>query len=144
MFFKHEPLIVVLCLFVVLGYAAIVASWGPLGWGLSWGMRLMTPTLPVLGFLIAPVLESVWRNKWMASGTIALALAGFALQILALLRDPTHVLIDRVQSGEVKFEDTIYSARNSWPALQIRMLPHWQPCDLDSQTLRWLLTKCPE
>src|SRR5207302_1451085 len=105
MLFKREALMTSLCLFVVLGYAAIVASWGPLGWGLSWGMRLMTPTLPVLGFLAAPGIASVFRNRWLAIAPLTLGLLGFAIQIIALLRDPTHVLIDRVQSGGVKFEE---------------------------------------
>ncbi len=143
-FSKRERWLTIFCLFVVLSYAAIVASWGPLGWGLSWGMRLMTPTLPVLGFLAAPVVDYAWRNKWEVLAPLALGLAGFAIQIVALLRDPTHVLIDRVQSGDVKFEETIYSVRHSWLALQIEAARNSQPCDLDSYTLRRLLTNCSD
>jgi hypothetical protein len=143
-FSKRERWLTIFYLFVVLSYAAIVASWGPLGWGLSWGMRLMTPTLPVLGFLAAPVVDYAWRNKWAVLAPLALGLAGFAIQIIALLRDPTHILIDRVQSGDVKFEETIYSVRHSWLALQIEAARNWQPCDLDSYTLRRLLTNCSD
>ena len=143
-FFKRDWRVTALCLFVVLGYAAIVASWGPLGWGLSWGMRLMTPTLPVLAFLTAGTIDYVFRHKWLLIAPIALGLIGFAIQIVALLRDPTHVLIDQVQGGGVKFEDTIYSVRHCWLALQIDAARHAQPCDLDSYTLRRLLTNCPD
>jgi hypothetical protein len=143
-FFKRERWLTICCLIVVLSYAAIIASWGPLGWGLSWGMRLMTPTLPVLGFLAAPLVDYAWRNKWAVFAPLALGLAGFAIQIVALLRDPTHVLIDRVQSGDVKFEETIYSVRHCWLALQIEAARNCQPCDLDSYTLRRLLTNCPD
>jgi len=143
-FSKREPWLTIFCLFIVVSYAAIVASWGPLGWGLSWGMRLMTPTLPVLGFLAAPVVDYAWRNKWGVLAPLALGLAGFAIQIVALLRDPTHVLIDRVQSGDVKFEETIYTVRHSWLALQIEAARNRQPCDLDSYTLRRLLTNCSD
>ena len=143
-FFKRERLVTMLCLSVVLGYAAIVASWGPLGWGLSWGMRLMTPTLPVLGFLTAATTDYLWQNKWAVAAPIALGLAGCAIQILALLRDPTHVLVDRVQNGDVKFEETIYSVRHCWLALQIDAARNSQPCDLDSYTLRRLLTNCSD
>ena len=143
-FFKRDRRLTVLCLFVVLGYAAVVASWGPLGWGLSWGMRLMTPTLPVLGFLMAGTIDYVFRNKWLIIVPFALGLIGFAIQIAALLRDPTHVLIDRVQSGNVKFEETIYSVRHCWLALQIEAARHSEACDLDSYTLRRLLTNCPD
>jgi hypothetical protein len=107
-------------------------------------MRLMTPTLPVLGFLAAPVVDYAWRNKWGVLAPLALGLAGFAIQIVALLRDPTHILIDRVQSGDVKFEETIYSVRHSWLALQIEADRNRQPCDLDSYTLRRLLTNCSD
>ncbi len=143
-FFKRDRRLTVLCLFVVLGYAAVVASWGPLGWGLSWGMRLMTPILPVLGFLMAGTIDYVFRNKWAIIVPVALGLIGFAIQIAALLRDPTHVLIDQVQSGNVKFEETIYSVRHCWLALQIEAARHSEACDLDSYTLRRLLTSCPD
>jgi len=144
LFYQREKVLTVLCLILIVSYAMVVAAWGPLGWGLSWGMRLMTPIVPVLGFLAATVLERVWRNKWISLASLFLAVIGLSIQVLALLRDPTHVLIDRVSTGEIKYEDTIYSVRNSWPALQIRMLPNWKPCDLDSYTLRHLLTKCPD
>jgi hypothetical protein len=142
--FQRDWLLTVLCLVVVLGYAAIVASWGPLGWGLSWGMRLMTPTLPVLGFLTAFAIDRALRNKWSIIAPVALGLIGLAIQIVALLRDPTRVLIDRVQSGDVKFEETIYSVRHCWLALQIDAAHHFQPCDLDSYRLRRLFTNCSE
>ena len=144
LFYQREKVLTVLCLILIVSYAMVVAPWGPLGWGLSWGMRLMTPIVPVLGFLAATVIERVWRNKWISLVSLFLAVIGLSIQVLALLRDPTHVLIDRVSTGEIKYEDTIYSVRNSWPALQIRMLPNWKPCDLDSYTLRHLLTKCPD
>jgi hypothetical protein len=142
LFCKKERILAILCLFVVVAYALIVACWGPLGWGLSWGMRLMTPTLPLLAVMAASVIDYLWVKKWVALVSSLLALIGFSIQILALLRDPTHVLIDRVQSGEVQFEDTIYSTRNCWLALQIRAMPKWQRCDLDSYTLRHLFTSC--
>jgi hypothetical protein len=127
-----------------LSYAAIVARWGPLGWGLSSGMRLMIPTVPVLALLAASALEYAWRSKWIALVSVVLGVLGFAIQVLALLRDPTHVLIDQVQSGHVKFEDTIYSVRNCWLALQIRAARDWKPCELDSYTMRRLLTNCSD
>jgi len=60
------------------------------------------------------------------------------------MRDPTHVLIDRVQSGDVKFEETIYSVRHSWLALQIDAARNPQPCELDSYNLRRILTTCSD
>jgi hypothetical protein len=84
------------------------------------------------------------KKKWLAIAPVTLGLLGFFIQIVALLRDPTHVLIDRVQSGDVKFEDTIYSVRHCWLALQIDGARNTQMCDLDSYTLRRLLTHCSD
>ena len=75
---------------------------------------------------------------------ILLGAFGCGIQIIALLRDPTHVLIDRVQSGEVKFEETIYSVRHCWLALQIEAARNPQPCELDSYNLRRFFTSCSD
>lgn len=143
-FFKRDKAMTLLCLVFILAHALIIACWGPLGWGLSWGSRLMTLTLPVFGWLIAATLARIWQNKWLLPIPILLGLLGAGIQIIALMRDPTHVLIDRVQTGEVKFEETIYSPRHCWLALQIDSARHAQPCDLDSYNLRRLLTNCSE
>jgi hypothetical protein len=144
LFYKRERAIALCCLFFIVGHMLVVACWGPLGWGLSWGSRLMTLTLPVFGLLIAAALDAIRRNKWMLPIPVLLGILGFAIQLIAMLRDPTHVLIDRVQSGEVKFEDTIYSVRHSWLALQIEAARNPQPCELDSYNLRRLFTSCPD
>jgi hypothetical protein len=89
-------------------------------------------------------MERIWRSKWPLPIPILLGLLGAGVQIVALLRDPTHVLIDRVQSGDVKFEETIYSARHCWLALQIDAARNFNPCELDSHTLRRLFTSCPD
>jgi hypothetical protein len=143
-FFKKEKALALCCLFFILAHALIIACWGPLGWGLSWGSRLMTLTLPVFGLLVAAALDCLWKNKWLLPIPILLGVLGAAVQIVAVVRDPTHVLIDRVQSGEVKFEETIYSARHCWLALQIDAARNRQPCELDSYTLRRLLTDCSD
>ena len=142
LFFKKGKAIALCSIFFILAHALIVACWGPLGWGLSWGSRLMTLTLPIFGLLVAAAIDRVWKNKLLLPIPILLGVAGFAIQIIALLRDPTHVLIDRVQSGEVKFEETIYSPRHCWLALQIDAARNPQPCELDSYNLRRLFTSC--
>jgi hypothetical protein len=143
-FLKRDKTMTLLCLIFIFGHALIVACWGPLGWGLSWGSRLMTLTLPIFGLLVAAALERVWQKKYLLPVPILLGVLGFAVQVLTLSRDPTHVLIDRVQSGDVKFEETIYSVRHCWLALQIEAARNPQPCELDSYTLRLLLTDCPD
>ena len=143
-FFKREKTITLFCLLFIFAHALIVACWGPLGWGLSWGSRLMTLALPVFGIFLAAAIERILQSKWLLPVPILLGVLGAAVQIIALLRDPTHVLIDRVQSGDTKFEETIYSIRHCWLALQIDAARNVQPCDLDSHTLRRLLTNCAE
>jgi len=143
-FFKRDKPMALFCLFFIVAHALIVACWGPLGWGLSWGSRLMTLTIPVFGIFVAATMEQIWRSKWLLPIPILLGLLGAGVQVVALLRDPTHVLIDRVQSGEVKFEETIYSARHCWLALQIDAARNVNPCELDSHTLRRFFTSCPD
>jgi hypothetical protein len=104
----------------------------------------MTITLPVFGIFVAAAMEQIWRRKWLLPIPILLGVLGAGVQITAMLRDPTHVLIDRVQSGDVKFEETIYSARHCWLALQIDAARNFSPCELDSHNLRRLFTNCPD
>ncbi|HEY6070089.1 MAG TPA: hypothetical protein VIU85_01865 [Chthoniobacterales bacterium] len=143
-FFKKEKALALSCIFFIVAHALIVACWGPLGWGLSWGSRLMTLTLPVFGLLVAAALDRLWKNKWLLPIPLLLGMAGLTVNILALLRDPTHVLIDHVQSGDVQFEETIYSVRRCWLALQIDAAQNPQPCETDSHNLRRIFTSCPD
>lgn len=144
LFWKRERAFALCCIFFIVAHALIVACWGPLGWGLSWGSRLMTLTLPVFGLLIAAAFDHIWRNKWLLPIPILLGLFGCGVQIITLLRDPTHVLIDRVQIGDVKFEETIYSVRRCWLALQIDAARKPQPCELDSYNLRRIFSSCSD
>lgn len=144
LFFKRDKAMTLMCLFFIVAHALIVACWGPLGWGLSWGSRLMTLTLPVFGIFVAAAIERIWRTKWLVPVPALLAVLGAGIQIIALLRDPTHVLIDRVQSGDVNFEETIYSPSRCWLALQIQDVANPRPCELDSYNLRRMFTSCSD
>jgi hypothetical protein len=142
--YKSEKILMILCLIPVLGYAVTIAHWHRWDGGLTWGSRLMTPVVPLLAVLAAPALAYVWRNKWVGSAALLLGIIGLSVEVLALLRDPTRVVIEHVATGEIKYEDTLYTVHNSWLALQIRSLPDWQPCDLDADTLRHLWANCPQ
>ncbi len=141
--YKRAPAMTILCLSISLGYVVIIATWHSWDGGWTWGARLLTPVLPVLGLLIAPVIECAWKRKWVMLLVFFLAATGLSVQIVALLRDPVRTMIDQVATGRVKHEETIYTSRNSWLALQVRSLRHWQPCDLDAYTLRHLVSECP-
>src|SRR5216684_3650853 len=112
LFFKREKLLTILCLVVVLAHTITIATWHSWEGGLSWGARLMTPIVPVLGLLIAPTLDFAWRKKSFTAAALLVALTGLGVQLAALVRNPTHVMIERVATGEVKYEDTLYTARN--------------------------------
>ena len=142
-FYKREKILTILCLILAMSYAITIAAWHSWDGGLSWGSRLITPIVPLLGVLIAPSLEYAWTKKWGALAALLLGSMGVSVQVVALLRSPMRVMIDEVATGKIQYQDTIYTAHNSWLALQIRSLSSWQSCDLDSYTLRRLLTSCP-
>jgi hypothetical protein len=143
LFYKRDKVVTIICLAIAAGYVVIIAPLAPLGWGLTWGARLLIPIVPLLTIFAASVLERVWNRKWIACSVLLLAALGLSVQVVALLQSPTKVMIDEVASGKIQYEDTIYSVRNCWLALQIRSLSQWQSCELDSYTLRRLFTKCP-
>ena len=144
LFFKREKSLTIAAMLPVLGYVVVIAAW--YGWtgGASWGCRLLIPIVPLLGFFIAPAVAQAWKRKWLAAAIALLAVAGFSVQVLALLRDPLRVMIEHVANGEVNYNDTLYTVHDSWMALQIRSLSNWQSCDLDSYNLRHWFTQCPK
>ena len=100
LFFKRGKSVTIAALLTVLGYVFAISAW--YGWtgGASWGCRLLTPIVPLLGFLAASTVEQVWKRKWLAPAVALLAMAGMSVQVLALLRDPLRVLIEHVANGE--------------------------------------------
>src|SRR5207245_8297266 len=104
--------------------------------GTSWGARLVTPTAPLSGELLTPTVDYIWKNKLLAAAALLLGFAGFSVQMLALLRDQMRVIMEHVATGEIDNQETLYTLRNSWLALQIRSMPRWQPCDLDESTVQ--------
>lgn len=142
-FYKREKALTLLGLSFIAVYGITIAFWHSWDGGLSWGSRLLTPIVPVLGIFVAPMIERCWRNKALAAAAILLALMGVGVQTVALLRTPTRVMIDEVASGKIKYEETLYTVRNSWLALQVRSLANWNACDLDSETLHSWVPHCP-
>lgn len=142
LFFREQKVLTILCIITVMVHALMIASWHMWDGGVSWGSRLMTPIVPVLGFLISPIIQRAYQKMWIMAAVILLGLMGLTIQVAALLRTPTRVIVEQVASGAVPFEDTIYTARNCWLVLQLRGLRDWEPCQLDAYTLRRLLFEC--
>jgi hypothetical protein len=144
LFFRKAKLMTIICVITVMVHAFTIASWHSWDGGVSWGSRLMTPIVPVLGVLMGPTIEYCRRNIWIGVSVILVAAMGLTVQVAALLRSPTGVIVEHVATGEISYEDTIHTIHNCWLALQIRGLRGWQPCQLDAYTLRRWLTNCPQ
>jgi hypothetical protein len=50
-------------------------------WGMSWGPRFLVPALPLVGLLLLPAIE---RGAWRRTLLVAAALAGIAVQTIAV------------------------------------------------------------
>ena len=139
---RKQPILALICLVVIAAYVFTVARLFNWAGGTSWGARLITPTVPLCGVLLAPTVDYIWKNKLLAAAALLLGFAGFSVQMLALLRDPMRVMMEHVATGEIENQETLYTLRNSWLALQIRSMPSWQPCDLDASTLQAWFADC--
>jgi len=141
---RKQPILALICLVVIAAYVFTVARLFNWAGGTSWGARLITPTVPLCGVLLAPTVDYIWKNKLLAAAALLLGFAGFSVQMLALLRDPMRVIMEHVATGEIDNQETLYTLRNSWLALQIRSMPSWQWCDLDASTLRTWFADCQQ
>jgi len=141
---RKQPILALICLVVIAAYVFTVARLFNWAGGTSWGARLITPTAPLCGVLLAPTVDYIWKNKLLATAALLLGFAGFSVQMLALLRDPMRVIMEHVATGEIDNQETLYTLRNSWLALQIRSMPSWQRCDLDASTLRMWFADCQQ
>lgn len=135
-----KPLSVVLTFTVVI-YIIAVAAWVSWEGGWSWGPRLITPIVPLIGILIAPVVEAAWKKQWIFIILVIFALWGFGVNLLSLARDPLLVLKESVMTGAISYESTVYTVENSYLLLQIKALSNWSSEMFDSVILRVMLTK---
>jgi hypothetical protein len=141
--YKKEKALTLICLWTVLSYVILIASWHSWEGGWSWGSRLLTPIVPILGFLIAPVIESAWGRKGDIIVILILALLSLGIQLIVLAQDPVITLVNAVIYGGINYNESIFTLNHSWLALQINSLQHWKICDLDAYTLRQWLGYCP-
>ena len=142
LFYKREKWLTVVSVITVFSYILMAASWHSWDGGWSWGSRLLTPILPLMGFLIAPSIQYAWKRRGDLLVVLILFLLGFGIQILALAKDPIVTLVNSVVYGNVDFNETINSVKNSWLALQLHGLKGWQVCDLDAYSIRQWFGVC--
>lgn len=142
LWWRKEKAVTAVCLLTILGYIFTIALWHRWDGGWTWGSRLLTPTVPLLGILLAPVIERMWSNKWLMGVILFLSFTGTGVQILALASNPMRVLNVYVSSGAIPYDETLFTLRHSWIGLQLREMSAWQPCDVDSHALRAWLSNC--
>jgi hypothetical protein len=141
-FYKREKALTVVSVLTVLSYVFMAASWHSWEGGWSWGSRLLTPIIPILGFLIAPSIEYAWSKPGDILVVIILSLLGFGIQIIALAKNPVETLVNFVVFGSIEYNETINTVNNSWLVLQLRSLKDWNICDLDAYTIRQWFRIC--
>ena len=117
------------------------AAWVSWDSGWSWGPRLITPIVPLLGILIAPIIEDSWEREWIFLILIFLALWGFGMNLLSLSQDPITILRMAVMEYGIPYEDTVNTIENSHIMLQIKALTEWSPELIDSLILRSLINR---
>jgi len=142
LFNKKQISLTIICTTVILVYTITISTWHAWHGGWTWGSRLLTPIVPILGIFLASALESARHNKIDLSLILILAVLGFGIQLLALSSDPVKNLVDSVIYGDIKYEDTIFTLENSWISLQLKSLGHWKFCDIDAYTLRQWFGNC--
>jgi hypothetical protein len=142
--FKRDRVKFLILLVPLAGYILMVALWHNWDGGSSWGSRLLTPVLPVLGVLLAPAIHRSFSRSGSVSSLVVLLLGtiGFGIQVLTITRDPILVLVDFVGKGYATYTDSVISFNKNWLALQVKNLTQWKLCDLDAYTLRNLLARC--
>ncbi|PWB69877.1 MAG: hypothetical protein C3F07_18205, partial [Anaerolineales bacterium] len=141
-FNKKDKSLSIVCAAIILTYVLTISSWHAWDGGWSWGSRLLTPIIPILGIFIAPVLESAWHRKRDFLLIIILAGLGLCIQLLALSCDPIKNLVDAVVYGNIKYEETLFTLKHSWAAIQLKSLAHWNLCDIDAYTIRQWIGNC--
>lgn len=144
MLYKREKSMAVIPAVIVALQVFIIALWHSWDGGWTWGSRLLTPVIPILGFLTAPAIEYAFKNRGDLLIVIFLSMLGVGVQFLAIARDPIKTIVDSVVYGNVNYEETVLSIKNSWIAIQAKSLENWRFCDLDAYTIRQWFGWCSQ
>jgi hypothetical protein len=143
LFYRRNRILFALCAICIVSYIILIAKWYRWDGGTVWGSRLLTPVIPVIGIFLAPVVNLSFQNKKLRNAVIFFGIAGLCIQLLTIIQNPYPVLINEMQSGHVTYTQSVTSLANNWFVLQLRNLPDWNMCRVDSYTLRNLFAQCP-
>lgn len=144
MLYRRDKLLTGTLLIVIIGYILSSSLWHDWDGGTSWGSRLITPILPLMGILLAPMVEKMFspqpeKTRFYIGLFTCL---GLGIQLITVAANPGLALIHYVWSGQIPYADTINSFENSWLSIQIRYLQYWKICNIDAYSLRYLFAQC--
>jgi hypothetical protein len=140
--FKRDKWLTLSTVSTAIFYILLVASWHSWDGGWAWGSRLLTPVVPLLGFLSAPAIDSAWSRRGDFVVVLVLALLGLGIQLTALAANPLVSLVNATVYGGIPYNDTVNTIPHSWLALQLQSLKTWRFCNLDSYLLRLWFGSC--
>jgi DIE2/ALG10 family len=132
------------CLFTAIGYILIAAMWDSWSGGTVWGSRLVVPIIPILGVLVAAIINELFNatSKQLLSTVILLGVIGFSIQILTIMQAPGIAFAEYARSTNTSQLDAIWSLNKNWLALEIKSLTHWNICNMGAYSLRNLFSQC--
>jgi hypothetical protein len=141
MWIKRNRILGLVLLVTLVSYFISVATWVSWDSGWSWGTRLLTPVLPLMGASVAPVVDLALARKWILIPLAFIGVWGLGVEFLSLARDPLLALKDAVMLNGIDYQKTVYTWNNSWPVLQYRSLSQWSVNDIDALLLRSLISQ---
>ncbi|HLY28986.1 MAG TPA: glycosyltransferase family 39 protein [Aggregatilineales bacterium] len=116
---------------LILAQVGIYGAWWAWDGGQSLGPRFLIPAIPLAALLVAPVIE---RPRWRPI-LIALAVVGFAVQVLSNLANPNDVFYETVNRQGLSLSDVNWQFSASIPA---NLWTAYTRHDIDSLILRYL------
>lgn len=139
LFFKKQKDLAIFVCLTSFSYILTIAKWNSWEGGFAWGERLLTPIIPLLGFMVAPVIEIAWKNRNDFIIIFILALFGLSIQISVIANDPFWVMVNTLKNNPSAWEEAYHSLNKSWIALQFKSLENWRMCEIDAWIMRSLL-----
>ncbi len=142
--YKRDKLLTLAVLACVVGYILMAASWFSWSGGKVWGTRLLVPILPLTGILLATAIDQIFQDtsKIGMFFLIVLGMCGFGIQLMTIAQNPMSVIANNYYYAYAGQYEMVWSASKNWLILEIKSLLHWDPCQIDSYSLRTIFSQC--
>lgn len=142
--YKKNRTVMLLTTFCIVGYILTAASWHSWFGGKVWGSRLVVPIIPMLGILIAPMIDKLFNHpsKMVMISVLLLGVVGLGIQFLTVAQNPMIAITEYIDNGYATQAEAIWSLDKNWLVLEIKSLMHWKPCNIDAYSLRLMFSEC--